>query len=175
MASRKISELVNELQQNAEQVLNYCEQQGVDLLIYCTYRSPQEQARLYRQSRTSAQVQKKIDSLRNRGFAELADILSQVGPQQGKLGAHVTFAGPGESWHNFRRAFDAVPLIGGKAMWEKRHPHWQIYGAGARNAGLEWAGDWKKFKEYPHTQLASGGNPLKVLRPDEVKAMVQQL
>ncbi|MCK5453657.1 MAG: M15 family metallopeptidase [Calditrichia bacterium] len=122
MASRKISDLVEELQQNADQVLIYCDQRGVDILIYCTYRSPQEQARLYRQSRTGAQIRKKVDSLRNRGFAELAEILVQIGPQEGKLGAHVTFAGPGESWHNFRRAFDAVPLVGGKAMWEKSIP-----------------------------------------------------
>ena len=175
MASRKISDLGEELQQNADQVLIYCDQRGVDILIYCTYRSPQEQARLYRQSCTGAQIRKKVDSLRNRGFAELAEILVQIGPQEGKLGAHVTFAGPGESWHNFRRAFDAVPLVGGKAMWEKRHPHWQVYGTAIRNSGLEWAGDWTKFKEFPHAQLASGGNPLRVLRPEEVRAMVQQL
>lgn len=175
MASRNISDLVEELQQKADQVLAYCNQREVDLLIYCTYRSPQEQARLYRQSRTGAQIRTKVDSLRNRGFGELGEILIQVGPQEGKLGAHVTFAGPGESWHNFRRAFDAVPLISGKAMWEKRHPHWQVYGAAARDAGLEWAGDWTKFKEFPHVQLASGGNPLRVLRPEEVRAMVQQL
>lgn len=64
MASRKISDLVEELQQNADQVLIYCDQRGVDILIYCTYRSPQEQARLYRQSRTGAQIRKKVDSLR---------------------------------------------------------------------------------------------------------------
>lgn len=175
MASRKISDLIDELQGKAEQVLSYCDQRGVDLLIYCTYRSPQEQARLYRQSRNGAQIRKKVDSLTNRGFSELADILVQVGPQEGKLGAHVTFAGPGESWHNFRRAFDAVPLIGGKAMWDKRHSHWQVYGAAARDAGLEWAGDWSKFKEFPHVQLASGGNPLRVMSPQEIRTMVQQL
>jgi len=97
MASRKISDLIDELQGKAEQILSYCDKRGVDLLIYCSYRSPQEQARLYRQSRNGAQIQKKVDSLTNRGFSELANILVQVGPQEGKLGAHVTFAGPGES------------------------------------------------------------------------------
>jgi len=60
-------------------------------------------------------------------------------------------------------------------MWEKRHPHWQVYGAAARDAVLEWAGDWSKFKEFPHVQLASGGNPLRVMSPQEIRTMVQQL
>ena len=34
-----------------------------------------------------------------------------------KPGRIVTYAKPGQSWHNHRLAFDFVPLIGGKAAW----------------------------------------------------------
>jgi peptidoglycan L-alanyl-D-glutamate endopeptidase CwlK len=33
---------------------------------------------------------------------------------------------------------------------------WQRIGKTGKEAGLEWAGDWKRFKEYPHFQYSSG-------------------
>jgi peptidoglycan L-alanyl-D-glutamate endopeptidase CwlK len=141
---------------------------GIDLLIYCTLRSPEEQARLYRQSRSRAQINRKVDWHRRHGLDVLADILIKVGPQAGILGRHVTMAGPGESWHNYGRAFDAVPVIGGKAMWSTSHPHWAEYGTIIRDLQLEWAGDWPRFREFPHAQLPAEGSPLKVLTVEEV-------
>lgn len=32
-------------------------------------------------------------------------------------GRIVTYAKPGQSWHNYRLAFDFVPLVGGKPAW----------------------------------------------------------
>jgi peptidoglycan L-alanyl-D-glutamate endopeptidase CwlK len=34
-----------------------------------------------------------------------------------KPGRIVTYARGGQSWHNYRLAFDFVPLVGGKAVW----------------------------------------------------------
>jgi peptidoglycan L-alanyl-D-glutamate endopeptidase CwlK len=34
-----------------------------------------------------------------------------------KPGRIVTYAKPGQSWHNFRLAFDFVPIVNGKAVW----------------------------------------------------------
>ena len=175
MASRKLTDLVPELREKAKQVQLLCQQRGIDLLIYCTYRSPDEQARLYRQSRTLAQIKPKAAQLRKQGFGVLADVLMKVGPQPGKLGKHVTKAAPGQSWHNFRRAFDAVPLVGGKPMWESTHPHWQVYGKAVREVGLEWAGDWKTFREFPHAQIPAEGNPLKILAPEVIEALIKKV
>jgi peptidoglycan L-alanyl-D-glutamate endopeptidase CwlK len=169
MASREISDLIPELAEKAKQVQLLCQERSVDLLIYCTYRSLEEQAKLYRKSRTLAQIEQKANQFREKGFSFLAEVLMDVGPQAGKLGEHVTNAGPGESWHNFRRAFDSVPLVGGKAMWKSTHEHWQVYGEAVREVSLEWAGDWRRFREFPHAQMASGGNPIRVLSPEEVK------
>lgn len=52
MASRSLSDLHPVVQQKAEQFLTTCEAQGIDVLIYCTYRSPEEQNGLYAQGRT---------------------------------------------------------------------------------------------------------------------------
>lgn len=169
MASTDLNDLIPEVKQRAELVIAQCLAEKINLLIYCTFRSLEEQSKLYRQSRTKKQIDKKIKYYQSLGFSFLADILISVGPQEGVIGKHVTNAGPGESYHNFHRAFDSVPLIGGKAMWQINHPSWQVYGNAVVNAGLEWAGNWKKFKEYPHAQLGLGSNPLKIWNPEEMK------
>ena len=136
------------------------ETENVDILIYCGERTCDEQAKLFRQSRTTAEIRSRQQSLRDRGFDFLADNIDSVGPQRGTLGHHVTKAGPGESWHQYRLAFDGVPRVGGKLMWEKEHPHWEIYGEVAMLLGLTWAGNWKNFVEFPHCQLHTASNPL---------------
>jgi peptidoglycan LD-endopeptidase CwlK len=70
-------------------------------------------------------------------------------------GKIVTNAKGGQSYHNWRVAFDVVPLVNGKAMWNDS-VLWQKIGAIGRASGLEWAGDWKKFKEFPHFQFTGG-------------------
>jgi peptidoglycan LD-endopeptidase CwlK len=82
------------------------------------------------------------------------------GAEQNELYAHgrtlpgkiVTNARAGGSAHNFGLAFDGVPMVGGKPMWDEEHPLWQVYGDIAAAVGLEWAGTWVKFKEFPHVQ-----------------------
>ena len=174
MASRKLEDLEEELKEKAIIVQRACnEAGGFDLLIYCTLRSLEEQARLFRQSRSRQEINLKIQKYHNRGFTFLAEIIENVGPCYGD---HVTNAGPGESWHNFGQAFDAVPLIGGKPAWNylKAKNYWDGYGEAVRLAGLYWAGDWQSFREYPHSQLQPGGNPLKLLTPDQAYSILEK-
>ena len=67
----------------------------------------------------------------------------------------VTRAKAGQSWHNYRCALDVVPLVNGKAVWDDQ-AIWEQVGEIGKACGLEWAGDWKTFKEYPHFQYTSG-------------------
>lgn len=129
MASRKLSDLAPDVRILAERFLDACDDNGIEVLVTCTYRSGIEQAELYAQGRTA----------------------------KGKI---VTNAKPGESLHNLllngqpgARAFDVVPMVNGKPIWDAEHPHWQRLGEIGRALGLEWAGDWKRFKEFPHFQL----------------------
>lgn len=68
----------------------------------------------------------------------------------------VTNAKGGESFHNYKCAIDIVPLINGKPEWDGTHPVWAKLGELGKEAGLEWAGDWKKFKEMAHFQYTGG-------------------
>lgn len=72
-----------------------------------------------------------------------------------KPGRIVTNAKAGQSWHNFRLAFDVVPLVNGKAMWNDLRTFKRL-GTIGKSVGLEWAGDWVSFKEYPHFQWTGG-------------------
>jgi peptidoglycan L-alanyl-D-glutamate endopeptidase CwlK len=67
----------------------------------------------------------------------------------------VTRAKAGQSWHNWRCALDVVPLVNGKAIWDDQ-ALWKQVGEIGKSCGLEWAGDWKTFKEYPHFQYIGG-------------------
>lgn len=79
-------------------------------------------------------------------------LYSQGRTMPGKI---VTNAKPGESFHNWRVAFDIVPVVNGKPVWDDMGL-WQSIGAVGRVCGLEWAGDWKRFKESPHFQYTGG-------------------
>jgi peptidoglycan L-alanyl-D-glutamate endopeptidase CwlK len=70
-------------------------------------------------------------------------------------GKKVTNAKPGWSWHNWRLAFDFVPLKNGKAIWNDA-ALFERCGEIAENCGLEWAGRWNSFKELAHCQLTGG-------------------
>jgi len=170
MASRDTADLIREARDSATAVQQACsEAGGFELLIYCTLRTLEEQARLFRQSRSRAEIDVKIQKFRSRGYGFLAEIIESVGPCHGR---HVTNAAPGESWHNFSQAWDAVPMVNGKPVWSylQAKDYWDAYGEAVRQTGMNWAGDWVSFREYPHAQLTQGSNPLKVRTPDEVRS-----
>jgi D-alanyl-D-alanine carboxypeptidase. len=128
MASRSLTDLHPDCRTRVEQWLAACETRGIDILVYCTYRSAYEQDELYKLGRS-------------------------------KPGRIVTMAHAGESWHNYRRAVDAVPLIAGKPDWtySLHERHWQVFVDEAERVGLEWAGRWTgKFVEYVHLQYTGG-------------------
>jgi len=108
---------------------------GIDFLTICTFRNDVAQLELF-----------------------------NIGRGAGDLRRHVTNARPGESAHNVTQieggliipaacAFDAAPIEHGKIDWDSRNPLWARMGAIGRSVGLEWAGDWATFREYPHFQL----------------------
>jgi peptidoglycan L-alanyl-D-glutamate endopeptidase CwlK len=78
--------------------------------------------------------------------------------EQGRTtaGKVVTNAKAGESWHNWRCAVDVVPLVNGKPDWDGSHPIWDKVGELGEQAGLEWAGRWRSFKELAHFQYTGG-------------------
>lgn len=52
MSSRSLLDLVPPVRKKAEDFLSACKSAGIDVLIYCTYRSPEEQNELYKIGRS---------------------------------------------------------------------------------------------------------------------------
>lgn len=70
-------------------------------------------------------------------------------------GTKVTNARGGQSFHNFKVAFDFVPIVNGKAQWNDPLLFKRV-GEIGESVGLEWAGRWIKFKELAHLQYTGG-------------------
>ncbi len=127
MSSRNIDDLVEQARSRCKAWVAACAARDVEVLVYCTYRSPAEQDELYTHGRT-------------------------------KPGPVVTWARAWSSWHNVRRAWDAVPMVNGKPLWgysESLEP-WQIVVDEADKLGIEWAGRWTRMREMVHYQVTDG-------------------
>ena len=70
-------------------------------------------------------------------------------------GQRVTNAKGGHSMHNHRVAFDFVPIVGGKAIWDDNYL-WAKCGMIGEKLGLEWGGSWMNFIDKPHMQYTGG-------------------
>lgn len=164
MASRNIEKLVPEFRDKLKVLISKL---PFEVLFYCTGRSCQEQAKLWRQSRQIETIKKKAAVLEKYGHENLAKILIDVGPQHGP---HVTHAGPGESWHNYWQAADCVPVVGGKLLWDvsRSKAYWDEIGKQALALELNWGGNWPKWADYPHIQFPPTGNPLKLGIPNPI-------
>jgi len=70
-------------------------------------------------------------------------------------GKRVTNAKGGQSMHNHKCAFDFVPIVHGKAMWDDARAFSRC-GVIAKSLGLEWGGSWSSFPDLPHCQYTGG-------------------
>ena len=70
-------------------------------------------------------------------------------------GKKVTNAKAGQSFHNYRVAFDFVPIVNGKAMWNDKALFNRV-GIMGEKIGLTWSGRFSKFPELAHFQLTNG-------------------
>lgn len=110
------------------------ENPGKDLMVTCSYRSPQEQQQLYRLGRALIGGKWVVQ--------DASRIVTQLSGEAGHLSLHNTVPA---------RALDVAVLIGGKVTWNERE--YYPLGALARKHRIEWGGDWQSFKDYPHLQL----------------------
>lgn len=116
-----------------------------------TIRTPWEQARVWRKSRSQETVEAKIAELRTQGAHALATFLEVVGPQSGAK-YHLTKAVPGLSWHQWGEAADCYLVVNGSAVWDAANPGWVAYMEEAEKVGLY---PGRKFGDPPHVQLRS--------------------
>lgn len=123
MASRNIADLDPRFRPMAEAFVEGCKQAGLEVLIYCTYRSGAEQDQLYAQGR-----------------GKPGKVVTNAKAGQSAHNWGMAFDGC-PTVHG-KPLWDE-PLDG---------PHWQKYGEIGRAVGLAWGGDWPRFREGPHME-----------------------
>ena len=128
MASRKLSDLAPDVRFLAEKFLDSADDEGIEVLVTCTYRSGMEQAALYAQGRTTK-----------------GKIVTNAKPGE-SLHNLLLNGQPGA------RALDVVPMVMGKPMWDAENPLWKRLGEIGESVGLKWGGRWKK-PDKPHFEL----------------------
>lgn len=127
----KTDGLIQVMQEMAKAHIAACEQAGITLLIYCTVRSDEEQAKLYAQGRTTP-----------------GKIITNARPGQS---AH----NPDKNGKG--HAYDCVPMRFGKPVWESSNKEdsalWAKVGGLGESVGLSWSGRWTgKLREMAHFQ-----------------------
>jgi peptidoglycan LD-endopeptidase CwlK len=168
--------LVPAFKTQVETLLVNCKNKGIEMRPYDTVRSPFEQAKLWRQSRATEEIQKKIAELRSNNALFLAHCLESVGPQKGDP---VTNAIPGLSWHQWGEAVDCFWVVNNKAVWDLTTVvnglnGYMVYANEAKNLGLDAGLFWSKLKDAPHIQLRKASNPTKVFTLQEIDQTMQQ-
>lgn len=127
MSSRSLENLNQYTRDAAIKHIQLCATRGVELLIYCTLRSNEEQNDLYAIGRT-----KPGKIVTNARAGESAHNPDKYGKAS---------------------AYDCCPMIAGKPMWDSKHPSWRIVVECGEEAGLLASARWQgKLKEQAHFQ-----------------------
>lgn len=164
--------LVPDFKSRVLALLARCRARGVEMRPYNAVRSPLEQARLWRQSRSIEEIGRHSAELQARGAPFLAGCLRRAGAQNGD---RVTDAPPGLSWHQWGEAVDCFWLVDAQAEWSSRRlvhgqNGYRVYADEARALGLHAGGHWQAFKDWPHVQRPAEGSPLRTMSMAEIDA-----
>lgn len=139
--SRDFTLLVNPFEKEARRLLADLLREGVQMRAFFTQRIPWDQARLWRQSRTTQEIHLAAAMLAREGAPFLREVLLSVGPQEGRW---ATNALPGQSWHQWGEALDCFVLEHGKAVWRRTHPGYLRYAELARERGMHPGYFWSR-------------------------------
>lgn len=158
------NDLDPKLADGVREVVRRCKTDGYKLVPYFGLRTPWEQAKLYRQSRSTAEINSRVQELRSNGAPFLAEVLDSVGPQPS--GPKVTNAPPGLSWHQWSEAVDSYWWLNGQIEWFKTEGY-KVYADHARALGLT-AGFYWSDPDLGHVQLRSVSSPRKTYSFPEI-------
>lgn len=146
--SRNLQDLQPDFKNKVIAVIKRCANDKITMKPFYTYRSLQEQAKLWRQSRSTAEIEKKLEWLRSKDAYYLASIIDGVGAQSGRW---ATNAIPGMSAHNYGLAVDCYLEIDGVACWDSDNVGYSVYAKHAKNLELD-AGHFWRSKDSVHIQ-----------------------
>lgn len=136
---RDIKELSPYMQEKAKKFKEECKNVGIEIIFLETYRSKEVQEAYYAQGRFPLD---KVNSLR-----KLAGLVFITDIENKKV---ITNAKAGQSAHQDREAFDAVPVLSRKIVWDRIDLFKKMSEIG-KKIGLVCGADFK-FTDYPHYQ-----------------------
>lgn len=156
MSSRKIEDLHPQAQTAFLKFESILEANKLQFVRACTYRSDQEQQKLYDQGRTTP-----------------GPIVTNAKPGQSRHNNKI-----GDKPASL--AADYYPLINGKLADRKTDEElrlWRIMAQAANQVGLTWGGDWKEPKtDFPHFEYPLITNQKQQTeRQDTVRALILKL
>ena len=152
--SRNIDDLRRTVRPRARALIAGTLELGFEVVPYFTLRTPAEQAKLWRMTRSKSEIGREVQRLLDAGASYIASVINAVGPQYPADGitGHVTNAVPGLSWHNWGEAMDCYLRVDGAVMWGA-HEGYTAYGTVAEELGLTWGGRWTTPNDPGHVQL----------------------
>lgn len=148
MTINVLDELTDPFREKVEAMLAVIRSAGMAVKPYYGLRSPFEQAKLWRQSRTWDEIEQEMEKLKAAGAHKLAACIGSVGPRRGP---RVTNAIPGFSWHQYGEAVDSFVVDSyGKAQWDANDRGYAVMARAARTVGLKPGYD---FGDPVHVQM----------------------
>lgn len=170
--SRSLDDLVPMFRAKLERALKAAVDPGFRLVPYSTLRTPQSQAKLWRQSRSEAEAKTAIAMLREASAPYLAAVMEEVGPQP--AGPWRTGALPGLSWHQWGEAADCyVELPNGHPDWNGAHRGYAKLHAAALAEGLETGLHWTT-PDPGHVQLRPNVSPRHFFSLAQIDAVMRE-
>lgn len=148
MASRDLADLHPVLRVLAQQHIDICAASGVRLLIYCTWRSQQEQDALYAQGRRPLHA---VNAMRKAvGLAPITDAENRRRITNARTSQHSYMLDGAPA----ALAYDCCPLDdAGRPDWSGEGYRWQLVAEIGKRLGLTWGGDWRRLRDKPHFEI----------------------
>lgn len=131
-------------------VLRLAREAGVHLEIFWKVLSPEDQAKLWKKSRSAQEIGQAVTKLRSSGAPFLADVLEKTHTEKGRW---ETADLPGQSWHQWGEAA-AVRVVSetGRTIWSPNHPDYRVLADIAKQVSLSSGFNWSN-RDVTHLQL----------------------
>jgi hypothetical protein len=147
-----LATLIPEFREKVLAALAKLKTQGLVFVPYFTLRDPVTQAKLWRQSRSRAVVERQTADLRAQGCSFIADCFDKAGPTDGPW---ATNALPGLSWHQYGEAVDCfLRDATGNAVWES--PSYARFGQVGDQHAMWWGGHFGDNDHWQNRKIEPG-------------------
>jgi len=163
--------LTAEFTDHLHELIGNCLMAGVTMHPYFGLRHPRVQAKLWRQSRSAAEIAEGRAKLAAGNAPFLLKCLDDAGPSRGPW---ATNALPGESWHQYGEAMDCVWIRNGVEEWsadiDGDANGYRVYASEAAKLGMTTLGS---IGDWGHVQIPAASSPLKQYTLEQIDGIMK--